>query len=390
MKHFFTLCAAMLLFFSLQAQTHKTMVWGDSTRQYLEYVPASYNANTPAPVLFVLHGLGDDMTNMFNATGFKRIADQHGWIVVTPQATEAVVSVPMLGNTSLGTAWNSGVSGDIPIVGHIVVNEQVDDAGFLMAILTDLINHYNVDQENVFCTGFSMGGFMSNRMAIEHADKFKAIASVSGTIGNEVSNGTPSRHISTMHFHGTADQMVTYENAELSYSGISFTIGLGAEATVNFWKTANACAATPTTTTFPDNASDNLTFEKYLYENANDGTQTVFIKVNGGEHTWYSTPTNDIDYTTEIYNFFATQMGIVSVNDHVSTAVSVYPNPAADLLRVAGEGISLVRIYDATGHLMTSTQETEVNVSSWAEGMYFVSVSTENGQLSNYKIMIAR
>lgn len=380
----------MLLFFSLQAQTHKTMVWGDSTRQYLEYVPASYNANTPAPVLFVLHGLGDDMTNMFNATGFKRIADQHGWIVVTPQATEAVVSVPMLGNTSLGTAWNSGVSGDIPIVGHIVVNEQVDDAGFLMAILTDLINHYNVDQENVFCTGFSMGGFMSNRMAIEHADKFKAIASVSGTIGNEVSNGTPSRHISTMHFHGTADQMVTYENAELSYSGISFTIGLGAEATVNFWKTANACAATPTTTTFPDNASDNLTFEKYLYENANDGTQTVFIKVNGGEHTWYSTPTNDIDYTTEIYNFFATQMGIVSVNDHVSTAVSVYPNPAADLLRVAGEGISLVRIYDATGHLMTSTQETEVNVSSWAEGMYFVSVSTENGQLSNYKIMIAR
>ena len=171
-----TVCFCLSVF-AQSGQTTKTITWGDNERQYIEYVPA--NVSNPAPVLFVLHGLGDDMSNMFNSTGFKAIADAHGWIVVIPQALEAIVEIPMMGSTSIGTAWNSGVSGNIPIVGNIVVNENVDDAGFLLAILDDLIATYNVDQNNVFSTGFSMGGFMSNRMAIEHADRFKAIASVS-------------------------------------------------------------------------------------------------------------------------------------------------------------------------------------------------------------------
>ena len=387
MKKIFTLLMTLcfcLSVFAQSGQTTKTMTWGGTEREYIEYVPA--NVSNPAPVLFVLHGLGDNMTDMFDYTGFKAIADAHGWIVVTPQALEAQIS--LMGYTlPLGTAWNSGVSASLAGT-TIGVNENVDDAGFLLAILDDLIATYNVDQNNVFSTGFSMGGFMSNRMALEHADRFKAIASVSGTIGNVVANTTPSRHINTMHFHGTADEMVSYENAELSYNGMSFSVGLGAEATVDFWKNANGCAATPSTYTFPDVASDGLTFEKYQYDNANEGIKTVFVKVNGGTHTWYNTPQNDIDYTTEIYNFFASCMTPTGVGEIAFPTVTVFPNPANDILHVEAESIANIQVYNALGQLMTTTTNTDIPVSSYSEGLYTVSVTFADGRVLTRKVMV--
>ena len=65
MKKFFTLLTAVffcLSIFAQSAQTTKTITWGGTERQYIEYVPA--NVSSPAPVLFVFHGLGDDMANM--------------------------------------------------------------------------------------------------------------------------------------------------------------------------------------------------------------------------------------------------------------------------------------------------------------------------------------
>lgn len=386
MKKIFTLLMTVffcLSVFAQSGQTTKTMTWGGTEREYIEYVPA--NVSNPAPVLFVLHGLGDNMSDMFANTDFKNIADAHGWIVITPQALEAQISL-MGYSMPLGTAWNSGVSATLGTT--IGVNENVDDAGFLLAILDDLIATYNVDQNNVFSTGFSMGGFMSNRMALEHADRFKAIASVSGTIGNVVANTTPSRHISTMHFHGTADEMVSYENAELSYNGMAFSVGLGAEATVEFWRNANGCAATPTTYNFPDNANDGLTFEKFQYDNANEGIKTVFIKVNGGVHTWYFTPTNDIDYTTEIYNFFASCMTPTNVNEVSFPTVNVYPNPTKDILHVEAENITNIQVYNALGQLMTSTTNVDIPVSSYSEGLYSVSVTFADGRVLTRKVMV--
>lgn len=383
MKKIFTLLAVLSLCFVLQAQTTKTINHGGTDRQYLEYVPSSYNASTPAPVLFVLHGLGDDMSNMFNATGFRTIANQHGWIVVTPQALEANVS--LLGQSvNIGTAWNSGVSASF-LGSNIIINDGVDDSGLMMAILDDLIANYNVDQSKVYVTGFSMGGFMANRSAIEHGDRITAIASVSGTIGNEVKETAPTGHVSAMHIHGTGDGTVGYENAAFNVVVTSVSVGLGAEATVDFWRNHNHCSATPTVTNFPDIANDSLTFEKYVYEGGDNGTKTAFIKVNGGDHTWYYTPENDIDYTTEIYNFFA---GTASGIDENDNTVSIFPNPANNVLNVRGENIEQVRIYNAMGQQVVSTSAQRINVSQLSRGLYVVSALMKNGQSVNEKITI--
>lgn len=388
MKKIYTLLALVAFLFSVQAQTTKTMTYGGTTRQYLEYVPSSYNGG-PAPVLFVLHGLGDDMNNMFTGTGFKQVADQHGWIVITPQALEASVSL-MGQNISLGTAWNSGVSANLSFLGNIIVNDGVDDSGFIMAILDDLISTYNVDQANVFSMGFSMGGFMSNRLAIEHGDRINAIAAVSGTIGNEVKTLTPVANVNTLHFHGTSDTTVGYDNADFNVMVMSASVGLGAEATVDYWRNYNQCNATPTVTNFPNSANDGLTFEKYAYDNGNNGSKTHFIKVIGGDHTWYSTPNNDIDYTTEIYNFFASCLVGGNDIDDNDNNVLIFPNPANNILSIQGEGISQVQLFNAMGQQVLTSNLSRIDISQLPEGLYVANIIFQNGNSTNQKVVINR
>lgn len=382
MKKFFTLLTLIIAVVTLNAQsgqTNKTMQFGGVERQYIEYIPT--NVQSPAPVLFVLHGLGDDMSNMFNATGFKQIADQHGWIVITPQALEASVM-----GYSMGTAWNSGIHASLYGM-DLNINEDVDDSGFIMAILDDLIANSNADANNVFVTGFSMGGFMSNRLAIEHGDRIKAIASVSGTVGNVVQGNTPTGHVSAMHIHGTADGTVGYENADFNLSVTSVSVGLGAEATVEYWRSYNQCSATPATYNYPDNKDDGLTFERYEYTGGTEGTRTVFIKVNGGDHTWYYTPNNDIDYTTEIYNFFAGNT--VNIAENELTA-NIFPNPAQDILHIEAENFSEVSLFNSVGQEVMVSTSTDFNVSQLPAGFYTARILFSNGQSLNSKVIIRR
>ncbi len=133
-----------------------------------------------------------------------------------------------------------------------------------MAILDSLENHFNIDTDSVFFMGFSMGGFMSHKMAIEHGDRITAIASVSGTIGTAMIGQTPQFKVNVLHFHGTADSQVRYEDAGFN-SGIGYySVGMGAEQTVDAWRNWNSGQQEPVITYFPDIKDDVKTFERYL------------------------------------------------------------------------------------------------------------------------------
>ena len=327
MKKFFVLLVTVLFSLSGYSQestpTTKTMMWHGTQRQYLEYVPASYDPSTPTPVIFCFHGLGKTMDYIFEVSRFYNIADAHGWILITPQATDARIF-----GINIGSTWDAGVSATLGLL-HADLNDGVDDAGWVLSILDNLITLYNIDQNNVFCTGVSMGGFMSNRMAIEHGDRIKAVASVNGTIGNNLTSSTPVQHVSTMHIHGTADDTISYANAAFPILGSNVSLGLGAEATVSYWRNFNQCSSTSIHTAYPDLVADGKTFEQFLYTGGINHTKTAFIKTTNGHHEWYYTPNNDIDYATEIYNFFASCM---------ETIPTVTTNSISDILSSSAIG----------------------------------------------------
>ena len=304
MKKIFTILALVTMAFALNAQhVARTMNFEGTSRKYMEYIPSS-SPDGSMPVIFLLHGLGDNCNN-FSQLGFEDVAPN--WIIITPEATNATISI--MGYTmGVGAAWAAGVGGEnitysgIPI-GNIELNAGVNDDGFLLAILDSLENNFNVDTDSVFVAGFSMGGFMSNKMAVKHADRITAIASVSGTLGH-FQAFEPTGNINTMHIHGTADETISYDNADFDFNGIPIPVGIGADSLVETWRVYNQCAAEPTVYQYINSKEDELTFEQYTYRNEETGNKTVFIKVNNGIHTWYDGYNNDIDYNREIYNFF--------------------------------------------------------------------------------------
>ena len=78
MKRLYIFLLAILAAFTANAQVTKTMTWNGRERQYLQYVPDSYQSGTSAPLMVFLHGLGDDMNNAFNTSNIAKMADEKG------------------------------------------------------------------------------------------------------------------------------------------------------------------------------------------------------------------------------------------------------------------------------------------------------------------------
>jgi hypothetical protein len=138
-----------------------------------------------------------------------------------------------------------------------------------------------------------------------------------------------------MHLHGTADSIVTYDNGDFQYV-VNVNVGLGVDSTIAFWRRYNQCADTAIHTIFPDICDDGRLFEKFYYGDGTFGTKTVLIKVNGGEHEWCHGPYRDVDFTDEIFNFFASCLG--NVPTVVATATDIAVTTATFSGEVSAEG----------------------------------------------------
>lgn len=62
--------------------------------------------------------------------------------------------------------------------------------------------------------------------------------------------------------------------------------------------------------------------------------------------------------------------------------VSIYPNPASDVITVANEGVKSVAVYTVAGSLVASSESNTVNVASLANGIYVVKANTEAGVIT--------
>ncbi|ASK29360.1 hypothetical protein CEY12_04270 [Chryseobacterium sp. T16E-39] len=287
-----------------------TLQHSSGLREYSIYVPSNYNPQNPASLVFTLHGLGDNMTN-FRNIGFAAIAESDNAIIVCPQA----LTDPLTGST----AWNSGAG-----LSFYIPNSNVDDVGFISALIDKVKQDYSINPNKVFACGFSMGGFMTERLALVLNNKIKVFASVAGTFGNgilPVAAGTPGRPVSIAHFHGTADSTIGYTNNNY---------GNSVDQLISYWKTNNQSVSSPIHTLLPDTVNDGYTVDHYKYTSPNNNSVIELFKVNNASHTWL-TSQNDISYTQKIWEFFNQNSDFLSVSDVQSNIkLSFYPIPAKD------------------------------------------------------------
>ncbi|MBO4644925.1 MAG: choice-of-anchor J domain-containing protein [Bacteroidales bacterium] len=82
------------------------------------------------------------------------------------------------------------------------------------------------------------------------------------------------------------------------------------------------------------------------------------------------------------------------VGDYASDQVQVYPNPARNVIQVAGRDIREISVYSAIGGLMVRLNPTEeitpIHVNEWSNGIYFVKVTTADGTVATEKVVVKK
>jgi polyhydroxybutyrate depolymerase len=134
--------------------TRGTMTVGGLKRTYRTYVPRGLAKGSPLVV--VMHGAGENGARIRIETGygFERLADEHGFAVVYPNAYEGYWDV-------------------CTVVGDVSANGlRIDDVGFLTGMVDSLVSELGVDPERVFAAGSSRGGFITFRLALEAPSRF--------------------------------------------------------------------------------------------------------------------------------------------------------------------------------------------------------------------------
>ena len=161
-----------------------TIMHDDIKRSYHLYVPALYDSRKAAPLVFALHGGGGTGNWMGKFTDLRTLADQHGFIAIYPNAVEK--------------HWNDGRD----LEDYRSQRENIDDVGFISALIDAVASQYAIDRKRVYVTGASNGAMMSFRLACELTDDVTAIGPVIGSMGENISKTcTPSMAPGDRRFH---------------------------------------------------------------------------------------------------------------------------------------------------------------------------------------------
>ena len=167
-----------------------TLVHDGIERAYFLTVPPQVLSASPrVPLVIVLHGGGNGV-NAMDMTGFAEKAIEEGFIAVFPEGT---------GRTTLLT-WNAG-----HCCGYAMTND-IDDVGFIAALIDALVASQPVDPDRVYVTGMSNGAMMTHRLGIELAERIVAIGPVVGGLFGDEPN--PAAPVSAIIFNGALDQSI--------------------------------------------------------------------------------------------------------------------------------------------------------------------------------------
>ena len=227
------------------------------TREYLIYIPNSYDTIKSVPLLLNFHGFGGSANEFMNDADMRSLAASYSFILVYPQ-----------GSSLDGFShWNA-----CPIGGDN--KSDADDFGFVEAIIKKVSSQYNIDVERIYSAGYSNGGMMAYGLANYRSDLIAAVASVSGAMLDCI--GSTSHPMPVVHLHGTSDGVLPY-NGSNDWNSV--------QSTLDHWINFNNTTTNPTVSTVNN---EGTTIEHYVYDQGDRSVSVEHYKYIGGDHVWFS------------------------------------------------------------------------------------------------------
>ena len=165
---------------------------------YRVFVPKTYNASKPVPLVVALHGLGGDEDGWMERYNgqLPALAEKYGYIAVSP-----------LGYRVDGF-YGYGYQQDAASRRKQELSEQD-----VMQVLARMRQHYKIDESRIYLMGHSMGAIGTWYLGAKYHDLWAALGPIAG-LGNP-QTVERMRHIPQFVVHGDADPTVNVNGSRL-------------------------------------------------------------------------------------------------------------------------------------------------------------------------------
>ncbi|MBB47521.1 MAG: hypothetical protein CMJ33_03030 [Phycisphaerae bacterium] len=230
------------------------------------YLPDSADESGSLPLVISLHGYTSSGNEHESYFRLRNEVDEMEFMLCMPNGTQNFLGARFWNATD--ACCNFTFSG-------------VDDSGFLRNLIETIISEYDVDLGSIHVLGHSNGGFMSHRMACDHADLIASIASLAGATFLNPDFCQPDRTVHALQIHGDLDDVILYDG------GCITGCYPGAELTAEIWAEKNGCDTTPVAgepLNLVNGISGNETLvQRYVTQCDEEGSSEVW-RVQGGNH----------------------------------------------------------------------------------------------------------
>jgi polyhydroxybutyrate depolymerase len=253
-------------------------------REYLLYVPRTYDRRRPTSLVISMHGAGLWGAAQKETSLWNNLADEQRFIVVYPSG---------VGGRGV-RVWRAEPGAGL-----------MKDVRFIAELIDTLKASYNIDATRIYANGLSNGGGMSFVLSCTLSDRIAAVGMVGAAQTLPWDWCTDKRPVPMIDFHGTADRHTPYNGGSSWISPRPFP---SVPKWAAHWALRNQCGPNPVESTV---AADVTRRE---YTSCADNAAVVLYTVQGGGHTWPGgTPlpewfvgrtTRSIDATRLMWTFF--------------------------------------------------------------------------------------
>ena len=238
--------------FMLPSSAQEKLKVGGTEREYKIYVPKDLGAKRP--LLISCHGMNQDAAYQMGMLDIQSVADTAKFVTVFPE----------------------GISKSWDITGNRDIN-------FILAIIDEMVEKYDIDRGRVYLSGFSMGGMFTYHAMNKIADRIAAFAPISGYPMGGATASPNVRPIPIIHTHGTSDDVVTFSNVQKN---------------LNVWIKHNGYPETAEVTKRYRNAAH---ITRHVWGPGNDDVEVVLMEMANKGH-WISND-NGVKTGDEIWRF---------------------------------------------------------------------------------------
>ena len=252
----------------------QTIIHEGVNREYVLYVPDSYDGSFSVPVVLNFHGFSGDAYQYMNEADMRILSESENFILIYPQGLD------LEGEPHWNACPNGGDN-----------KSDVDDFGFIETLIEEISSNYNIDLERIYAVGYSNGGMMAYGLANHKSELIAAVASVSGAMLDCI--GPASHPMPVIHLHGTDD-------LDLPYNGDNFYNSV--QNTIDYWTNFNNTNTEPIVNF--DNSGE-ITIEHYVYDKGNNSVSVEHYKYIGGDHVWFMSTFQGQNASELVWNFLS-------------------------------------------------------------------------------------